>query len=370
MNYKLIERSVSPSQMLLDPNNPRLRTDDFRSHVDDPAVIASDNVQESLMERICTDEHAIEPLMVSIRNQGFVELDSILARRLPDGDKFVIVEGNRRTAAVKQLLRAPQFLSQTTRTSLQSIPIKEIICLNPQTQQEVIDSIVALRHISGPKDWQPMQRAYAIFTAYQRHYRKKYGNSPLVYADKVMQEVSFMLAQDVTKVREEIYVFYVFSALQNAGYAVRSDHYSLIYLMVTRPRVASDYFDYNRRGFRIASLGLERFNKLCIENACPIQNPKGFRAFCRIFQDGNSEDIALVENGARSIDLVVADITDRKKDKLFFEKTNAILNTLLKLQLSSFRESAEEAEVIFRIKALIDRRLWPLAAKVLDIESR
>ena len=370
MNYRLIERKISPKQMLLDPNNPRLRTHDFKTYVSDPAVISSDTVQRSLMRRIFEEEHAVEPLMVSIRNQGFVQLDAILAKKLKDTSKYIVVEGNRRTAAIKRLLAERDRLSESVRNSLHKIPIKEIICLEPGKEREAIDTIVALRHISGPKDWRPMQRAYAIFSSYERQYRKRYDNSPLMLSDRVLQEVSFMLAQEVSKVREEVYIFSVFSALQAAGYAVRSDHYSLIQLLVTKPKFASECFDYNRRAFRLSSHGLERFNRLCIEEGCPVQNPKAFRALVRIFQEGNSNDMAVIENGARSIDAVISDIKDRKKDKIFLDKTESILQSLQKLNVSAFKESDREAEVIFKMKALIDRRLWPLAAKVLGIEQK
>ena len=370
MNYRLVEREVSPEDMMLDPNNPRLRKDDFKTQVVDSAVICSDIVQNSLLKRICTEEHAVEPLMISIKNQGFIQLDAMLAKKLNGTSKFLIVEGNRRTAAIKNLLRTPQRLTANCRASLQKIPLKEIICSNKNDEQEVIDSIVALRHISGPKDWQPMQRAYAVFSSYARQYSQRYRSSSLAYSDRVMREVSFMLAQKVAKVREEVYIFFIFTELQNAGYAVRSDHYSLIQLMVSKPRLASEYFDYHRQGFRISSMGLEKFNELCIDEQCPIKNPKDFRGFYRIFQQGNAQDLAAIENGARSIDLVLGDIRDRNMESIFLTKSSKILEMLQGLQISSFKESGEEAEVIFKIKALIDRRLWPLAAKVLEIEIR
>lgn len=364
--YKLVPREVSPDDLLLDPNNPRLRTDDFKTQIEDPVVISKEDVQRSLMRRISEDEHEVAPLMESIRNQGFVELDALLVRRLSGGRKFVVVEGNRRTAAIKRLLAEKGGLSTKVERSLRRLPVKEIVCEDPSQEQQVVDSIVALRHISGPKDWEPMQRAYAVYNAYARQYRSRFGSNGLTCSDRVIREVAFMLGQEVADIKEGVWIFALFDALQKAGYQVRSDHYSLLQLTLSRPRLASEYFDFNRAALSISPQGLERLNRTFVDRGGPVKNPKDFRAFARVFQEGTPQDLSLIENGARSLDTIMGDMDDRRRETLFLDKLRNVLTELESLRVSSFRGSDEEADMIFRLKGFVDRRLWPLASKILN----
>ena len=368
--YELVERLVAPDNLLLDPNNPRLKSDDFRHINLKSDQIAEPSVQSALLEKICSDEHAVKPLMVSISNQGFVELDALLAKRIQGSEKFVVLEGNRRTAAIKRILSDPSAHSASVLASLEKITIKEIVCDDNADEQSIVDSIVALRHISGPKDWQPMQRAFAIHSTYVRQFAGRYEHSPLSYSANVTREVAFMLAQTPVKIREEVAIFSVFQQLQAEGCQVRSDHYSLIQLLLSKPRFASEYFDFNRQQLKMGASGLEAFVQLCIDSDCAVRNPRDFRHVYRVFKDGCEADIRLIASGSRSIANVLGDIKDRRRSSQFLDQSKQILSGLENLKVSGFNETDEEAQIVMRIKGLVDRRLWPLAAKYLEVDEK
>jgi ParB-like chromosome segregation protein Spo0J len=90
------ELDVTLGVIFLDPNNPRFET---KVKVADSSVKEL-TVQQSALARM--DDFGIDDLKESIKKVGFVQIDKIVVRPLkPDG--FVVVEGNRRVAALKSL---------------------------------------------------------------------------------------------------------------------------------------------------------------------------------------------------------------------------------------------------------------------------
>jgi hypothetical protein len=90
--------TIQLSQIFLDPNNPRLQTPDKPKISDNR--IGEQRIQDSCLKEL--REEGIKDLTESIRNSGFWTVDRIVLRPLKD-DKFVVIEGNRRIAALKTL---------------------------------------------------------------------------------------------------------------------------------------------------------------------------------------------------------------------------------------------------------------------------
>jgi hypothetical protein len=90
-------RRVQLSQIFLDPNNPRLQTPD-KLKISDSRIVEQ-RIQDSCLKEL--KEEGIRDLTESIRNSGFWTVDRIVLRPLKD--KFVVIEGNRRVAALKTL---------------------------------------------------------------------------------------------------------------------------------------------------------------------------------------------------------------------------------------------------------------------------
>src|SRR5690242_9686625 len=92
---------VNLEQIFLDPNNPRLNV----ARITPDNRVTEDLVQENTQEKLETN--GIDDLLSSIKTYGFVPTDPIVVRELPTG-KFVVVEGNRRAATLKNLLASHQ----------------------------------------------------------------------------------------------------------------------------------------------------------------------------------------------------------------------------------------------------------------------
>lgn len=117
-------------------------------------------------------------LMSSIGATGYSNAEPLLA--ISDGgDKFIVVEGNRRLAALKLLLNPER--ATVRRTSVkdcaeQAIYRPEHVPVIVSSSRDEVLAYLGYRHITGVKPWGPLQKAKylkQLFTYYMRN-----GQSP------------------------------------------------------------------------------------------------------------------------------------------------------------------------------------------------
>jgi len=95
---KMKPQPVKLGQVYLDPNNPRLEVLKLEPVPDERLV--EPGIQQACLEQLRS--FGIKDLFESIRISGFCTIDRVVLRRL-DEDKYIVVEGNRRVAALKLL---------------------------------------------------------------------------------------------------------------------------------------------------------------------------------------------------------------------------------------------------------------------------
>lgn len=139
---------VQVSELLFDEANPRL------------AETEDAHTQESIF-RTLWREFAVDELVSSIAANGFFTHEPLIAVR--EGGELIVVEGNRRLAALKALLHylpveqgvtLPK-LNVTERKALESVPVV-------LTTREDIWQYVGFKHVNGPQVWQSASKARYI----------------------------------------------------------------------------------------------------------------------------------------------------------------------------------------------------------------
>ena len=173
MEFK--KQSVHPSQLLLDPNNYRFHDLGQYKEVKLKTRYSEAGVQsraQSLLEDTPTFD--LGSLKDSIRTNGYIPVEQIVATKFNDmenGDPlFLVIEGNRRTAAIKSLLKEDAAgsvdLSENVRASLNPIEIVELIGeedeINTYTR-----TLMAIRHVSGVRQWGPYQQAKLVVELFE-----------------------------------------------------------------------------------------------------------------------------------------------------------------------------------------------------------
>jgi hypothetical protein len=128
----LEELTLSPEVMLLDPNNPRLLEAPLGSGDSRiPDEIANDpETQEQLVAQLRRDEE-VQSLVTRIKSMGFVSsFERIVVRPALGVDgKYIVLEGNRRVAAVQTIKsnRAQYLnLSDKVRRSIDAIQVVSV----------------------------------------------------------------------------------------------------------------------------------------------------------------------------------------------------------------------------------------------------
>jgi hypothetical protein len=161
---------LSPHTLLLDPQNLRLLERLGSTYQSlDVKLFGQASVQKTIYDTIASDARFdIEALADSIELSGFLKHERLIV--VPyDGDKFLVLEGNRRLTAVRYLFEkyglGLEGLSNPVRASLTTLPC--LVLEGPPidgraTQAEIYrrsaEVYIGMRHLMGAKSWEPASR--------------------------------------------------------------------------------------------------------------------------------------------------------------------------------------------------------------------
>ena len=121
-DYKLTEITVNAEDLLLDPRNPRIIEDPSKYICSKNADYSDQWIQDETLDAIQKGKFNVNKLKKSIKSNGYLNIDSIFVKRYGK-HSYLVLEGNRRTAAIKGLLHE-KGLEQNVLQSIQKIPVK------------------------------------------------------------------------------------------------------------------------------------------------------------------------------------------------------------------------------------------------------
>lgn len=153
------------SQLLLDPENPRLES------------VTTSTDQKELIKAMWR-EMAVSEVAISIAENGFFEEEPLFvipASRNGAKQQYYVVEGNRRLTAVKLLVDAElrrhvratdlPAITAKRRDELRSLPV------SIYKKREDLWEYFGFRHVNGPKEWDSLSKA-AYIAKVRREYKK------------------------------------------------------------------------------------------------------------------------------------------------------------------------------------------------------
>ena len=159
----------APADLYLDPENPRLAGESF-----------SVDQQEGILRWLWRNK-SVNELVDSILANGFWDHEELFATE--EGDRWVVVEGNRRLAAVKILLdpglrerlgiQLTEKLSEKVLESIRELPVIH-------ATREELWSFVGFKHVNGPQVWDSIAKAEYVF-----HVRRNFGLSLAEIASRI-----------------------------------------------------------------------------------------------------------------------------------------------------------------------------------------
>jgi len=160
--------NVHLDQLLLDPNNPR-----FSELGEEPNIISEhrfndDRVQENTFKKMKASTFNVSELKDTIKTIGYLPMDRLVVKKWlsPSGDveKYIVIEGNRRVAALKWLIDLHEIGKETFgKEQLSNFTNIECLLLDRDAAPETASLVLpGLRHISGIKEWGAYQKAKAV----------------------------------------------------------------------------------------------------------------------------------------------------------------------------------------------------------------
>lgn len=170
-----IQKRVSPNFLLLDPNNYRFHDLSTYKPVGNRSRYAEPGVQEKALQLLqTTDSFDLAALRDSILTNGFVPLEQIVVEKFDEIDgfpRYLVIEGNRRVASVKTLLRdynaGAADLSPEILKSIENLPVIEIIGTEEE-RKDYQQTLMAIRHVAGIREWGPYQQAKLVVELYEK----------------------------------------------------------------------------------------------------------------------------------------------------------------------------------------------------------
>lgn len=185
--------------LLLDPHNPRL-----------PKSMGN-KTEKEIINFFLSDASLVE-LMLAIGKNDFFEGEQLLV--VPENDKYIVIEGNRRLSAVK-LLHNPQ-LAEVYKNKVEQVisesqyfPI-EIPCLIFEDKDEIL-RYLGFRHITGIKSWKLLEKARYITKLKNDFYREKSSAS-------ASREIAKMIGSKKDYVLRILVGYQLYEIIENNGF--------------------------------------------------------------------------------------------------------------------------------------------------------
>lgn len=164
---QLRQARIRIEHIYLDPNNPRFWDKSNVKEYPDRRI-TNVRVQTTASEKI--KSHGIEELRDSILRNGFLSLDRIVVRPILDTDNYVIIEGNRRFAALSMLreeinngtINEEGIDEEYLKKLLDDTNCLDILIYQGGDDRDISWLLQGIRHISGIRAWSPAQRARLV----------------------------------------------------------------------------------------------------------------------------------------------------------------------------------------------------------------
>jgi len=151
------DKNVELKDVFLDPNNPRFS-------IESDVIVPDRKITEQSVQEICLTKmkaYGIDDLRESIKRVGFVQIDKVVVRPL-ETKKFVVVEGNRRIAALKILEKEINNSQIELPKEIKDTILRFKVVVYTGKEKDIAWIIQGIRHISGIRNWPSYQQAEVL----------------------------------------------------------------------------------------------------------------------------------------------------------------------------------------------------------------
>lgn len=374
---KIFAKQVSYTDLLLDPQNPRLATcftENDGLDVTDPVACQSkieerfgvprerSDVQRETDRLLSADDNnddeeanddffSIKDIKGSMLRIGFVGIQNIIVREHAGTGKYVVLEGNRRVAAIRSVIREHEAAIVGAQGYvddqgiLESLKTIQVMVFDTEGRDEEvvrneISTMLGLRHYGSQLNWELLPRAKNIYD----EYLKILQGQEFSYTTGKANSVAATLAIDSKEVKKLLRGYLCYKQLAGE-YDVRPHHFSLILAGAETPGLQirnHEFFEIDKSTFCLGDDTPEKFDAVCEFTDRDIKDypkivgdPKQFRKLGQIMKDSLTASEESVRGQALAFFTEVIDkersLEDAYTELLAFKKRQKWVPELRKL---------------------------------------
>ncbi|MDO8565661.1 MAG: hypothetical protein Q7S04_00555 [Candidatus Moranbacteria bacterium] len=362
----LKEVELKFDQLLLDPNNPR-----FAKHSDE--LVAEDDYEEMQSETFSKmiqreNNFEIAELAKNISKNGYLGFDRMFVKKLK-GSKFLVIEGNRRLAAIYFLLKQEE--SHRTRGAL-APEIKKTFLKIPcvdltNWETEDIKRLLGLRHYDSVKDWRPLPGSFNLFLTYMAEYAKVNNIEILnsdhakhfIYDQNISRKIADIYAMKEARVKSMILTYRVYLQVLEYHNDINfetTNLFSIIEETISK-EILRKRFEFDPSAGQFSENGLELFIDLCIgkDGSAPVitevsRGESTLRDYAYVLQEGSDYDRERIELNKEKSGDVKADVKSSQNQR-------NLINTLKQIKLELGKINLDQIkidDITDREKEIID----------------
>ena len=349
-------------QLLLWPNNPRLKISNFNEvkysdkELQDPA-----NQRKILKLLSKHEDHDVGTLMKSMTKVGFMREKAPIVMKLKGGDGYLVLEGNRRLTAIRSILNdSTTKISRANRQSLERIPC----WIFEHTSNEVplkaaISRMVAEAHVKGQKAHSKLQRAHMLYDAYEGFLTGNRKARKFTLDKEVLSTTADFFDFPKKELEGEISVVRIYKQFVEAYEYddIPQKCSERLSWVQKHHKLFGAHFGYSAEKLCFDDEGLEKFYDIFLDSGAAVQNPQSFRKFLTVMREGEPKDIDLIREDADLLLEIERSIREKKTSSKFLAGLEAIEKRLNGLLISDFNKTDDEFKAIGRIKSLVDKKL-------------
>jgi hypothetical protein len=219
------------ASLFLDPNNPRLAREDHPGY-DHPARLFEPGLQKEL-ERVVRNEHDVDALLTAIVTQGWMPIDAMVVWKYPrDGAKYIVMEGNRRTVALRDLrnavlpreikklesmkrrgatpkheLEAQENYVKTIRRVVADTDELTVVPLDAANTDELskkLPRVLAVRHIQGARGWGNYAEDLWLLDRYTTLFKETHKGKELTWDKSLISRVAHEASLTDVKTKRQL----------------------------------------------------------------------------------------------------------------------------------------------------------------------
>lgn len=382
--------NLSVDQLILDPNNPRFSKNE-QDIIQDENRYEDDDIQQDTLRKMTSDnEFDIASLEKSIKENGFITIvQPILVKKIKD--KYLVIEGNRRTSALKELKRkhdagkAGDILDKTTLDTISKVEVVDC----SQATKEQIDMLLGMIHVGGTKDWELLPSSFYLYKLYIELVMEEDGitfeeaDRNFIYDASKAKIVAAKASVKPAQVRDNLKIYraynQLYKELNNLGiYDEELYNHRKASLIGDSIKNSSlkKYFEFDAHRYQFSDEGIEKWINLMIQGddgqgntipkviTSPSTGDSTLRDFSKILADGNDADRDRVYIDREKTSVVAADVLSRKNKRTLNIALKTVKVELGKIDYSSTVGVAEDdKDLLYEIEDLFAAIKASLLAK-------